>query len=269
MATDEELFGAWREAERRGRQMRWMAAIAVAACILSVIALIIAGRALMRGSDSSTSVGDRDDPGTGLADASVVAVDSVGGQNINGPQETEPPLPLAAAMRAAEMTLPPRPAIAEHPHKAPDQRSDCNARYRLLLAAGEPVVFAGDCRPTSLAFAERLSAGYREDWLRACMAVVERCGASSDSIRSLKEKHGIWVYPLCRDWPWSSLEAIYNLSQDANLRIRAKTVWDTLADQEYARAVEHWESLRGKPNIINVGPRPRRRSLPSWRAGQP
>ena len=129
--------------------------------------------------------------------------------------------------------------------------------YRRLLAGGAPVVLGGRFRGMSAAFAEQLRPEHCEQWLRDSLTRAERGAGSTDVLHDLGQQHAIkQIYLLYADWPYSSIEAVYNLTEDQETRLEAKRIWDNLALAEYNEQLLSWERTRDDPAYISRGPRP-------------
>ena len=176
--------------------------------------------------------------------------------------------PLAEALRAAEAALPP---MAESgltlgtAFELEQKRQLQSETYRKVLKVGEPVVFGGLCAGLSVEVASRMRPQEREDWLRACLEVAKDRYGVQKRLQNIESLHGMkWVAGiLLYDEPYSTLEAIYNVSGDANLRLDAKRAFDSLAAEDLERALsasEHVpEGYRRLP-----GPRPKQRQIADW-----
>jgi hypothetical protein len=188
--------------------------------------------------------------------------------------------PLAEALRAAEAALPSMSdsgldlgtAQAVERYATVTMREqrkllECET-YRKVLRVGEPVVFGGACAELSCQVASKLRPGERENWLRACLEVAKRPRGVPKQLKEIEERCAVEraTRILCGDEPYSTLEAIYNLSADANLRLDAKRAFDSFAAERFDKDLSLWESFRDDPNST-PWPHPRQRQIADWGQG--
>ena len=176
--------------------------------------------------------------------------------------------PLAEALRAAEAALPamPESGLTFGTATTLEQRRQLQYEtYRKVLKAGEPVVFGGLCVDLSVELASKMPPQERERWLCTCLEVATQRYGVNKRLQKIEGLYGMkWVAGiLSYDEPYSTLEAIYNLSGDANLRLDAKRAFDSLAAEDFEHALSASESVREGYRRI-PGPRPKQRQIADW-----
>lgn len=143
------------------------------------------------------------------------------------PPPAEPEKTLAEAMYRAAQKI--KADVPEKHHS-----------YWVKLAAGEPVAEGGSYQDTSIAFAAALGDVQRERWL---MAVLD----------NTRETGGYY----------STFEAVYNLSNNPNMRREAKVLFELFVGTEYDKNLSEYERQRSMPGIMGLQI-PRRRTMANW-----
>ena len=117
--------------------------------------------------------------------------------------------------------------------------------YVTALTEGRPVAVGATCKPITIAVAQQLTDAERETWLRACYEYSITMMTGTERDRGTQKQQ---------------FEAIFNLTEDAELKIKAHEKWQILATEWF---------LEGQRSFIRAQAQAEEPERPGWRTIRP